>query len=200
MSDTSLAEVAALLRERNALDARLGQILGRPPEKGHLGEWIASQIFDIQLETSASHKAIDGRFRAGLLAGHTVNIKWFLKREGGLDMTESPDLDYYLVLTGPTTAALSSRGMTRPAVITAVYLFAAMQRASTTSRADPAGSSTCSASLGCTCNTSTKPPPGNHKTRSTYTDILTSSPVTSEPAHAATVRASSARMCPSRSP
>jgi hypothetical protein len=127
MSDTSLAEVAALLRERNALDARLGQILGRPPEKGHLGEWIASQIFDIQLETSASHKAIDGRFRAGLLAGHTVNIKWFLKREGGLDMTESPDLDYYLVLTGPTTAALSSRGMTRPAVITAVYLFAAMQ-------------------------------------------------------------------------
>jgi hypothetical protein len=127
MSDTSLAEVAALLRERNALDARLGQILGRPPEKGHLGEWIASQIFDIQLETSASHKAIDGRFRTGLLAGHTVNIKWFLKREGGLDMTESPDLDYYLVLTGPTTAALSSRGMTRPAVITAVYLFAALQ-------------------------------------------------------------------------
>jgi hypothetical protein len=127
MSDTSLAEVAALLRERNALDARLGQIVGRPPEKGHLGEWIASQIFDIKLETSASRKAIDGQFRTGLLAGRTLNIKWFFKREGGLDMTESPDLDYYLVLAGPATPALSSRGMTRPAVIAAVYLFDAAQ-------------------------------------------------------------------------
>jgi hypothetical protein len=123
MNEEALAEVAELLRERNAVDARLAQIIGRPPEKGHLGEWIAAQIFDIQLETSASSKAIDGRFRTGPLAGRTVNIKWFLKREGGLDMTESPDLDYYLVLAGPTTAALSSRGMTRPAVITAVYLF-----------------------------------------------------------------------------
>ncbi len=42
-------------------------------------------------------------------------------------MTESPDLHYYLVLAGPTSAALSSRGMTRPAVIAAVYLFDAMQ-------------------------------------------------------------------------
>jgi hypothetical protein len=127
MTDTSLAEVAALLRERNAVDARLAHIIGRPPEKGHLSEWIAAQIFDIDLETSASHKAIDGQFRSGALAGRTVNIKWLLKREGGLDLTESPDLHYYLVLTGPTTAASSSRAMTRPAVITAVYLFDAVR-------------------------------------------------------------------------
>ena len=82
MSDTSLAEMAALLRERNALDARLGQIVGRPPGKGHLGEWITSQIFDIQMETSASRRATDGQFRTGSLAGRTVNIKWFFKREG----------------------------------------------------------------------------------------------------------------------
>jgi hypothetical protein len=127
MTDTSLAEVAALLRERNSVDARLGCIIGRPPEKGHVGEWIAAQIFDIELETSASHKAIDGRFRSGALAGRTVNIKWLLKREGGLDLTESPDLHYYLVLTGPTAAAGSSRAMTRPAVITAVDLFDAVR-------------------------------------------------------------------------
>jgi hypothetical protein len=35
----------------------------------------------------------------------------------------------FLVLAGPTTAALSSRGMTRPAVIAAVYLFDAARLA-----------------------------------------------------------------------
>lgn len=36
-----------------------------------------------------------------MLAGKTVNAKWYLKREGILDMTEAPKLDYYLVLAGP---------------------------------------------------------------------------------------------------
>jgi hypothetical protein len=74
-------------------------VLGRPPEKGHTSEWIASRIFDIAAETSAAHEAIDGRFRTGPLAGRAVNVKWLLKREGGLDVTVSPDLDYYLVFT-----------------------------------------------------------------------------------------------------
>jgi hypothetical protein len=34
---------------------------------GHLGEWIAAQVFDIELETSASRAAIDGRFKTGSL-------------------------------------------------------------------------------------------------------------------------------------
>jgi hypothetical protein len=126
MTDADLAAVAALLGERNVVDERLAVLLGRPPEKGHTSEWIASRIFDIELETSASHKAIDGRFRTGSLAGRTVNVKWLLKREGGLDLTESPDLDYYLVFTGPTAAAASSIGGTRPWIITAAYLFDAV--------------------------------------------------------------------------
>ena len=52
-----------------------------------------------------------------------MNIKWYLKREGLLDTTESAALDYYLVLTGPPSAALSSRGTTRPWCIQAVFLF-----------------------------------------------------------------------------
>jgi hypothetical protein len=36
---------------------------------GHLGEWIASVVFDIELESSASAKGIDGRFRSGPLRG-----------------------------------------------------------------------------------------------------------------------------------
>jgi hypothetical protein len=61
------------------------------------------------------------------LQGRTVNITWYLKREGALDTTESTALDYYLVLTGPRSPAVSSQGATRPWCIEAVYLFEARQ-------------------------------------------------------------------------
>jgi hypothetical protein len=50
-------------------------------------------------------------------------MKWYLKQERPLDMSESSVLDYYLVLTGPRSAALTSRGGTRPRRIDHVYLF-----------------------------------------------------------------------------
>ena len=89
---------------------------------GHAGEWIASRLFDIELETSASAAAIDGRFRSGPLAGRTTNVKWYLKREGLLDMTKSSALDYYFVLAGPKATARDERTV-RPWRIDAVYLF-----------------------------------------------------------------------------
>jgi hypothetical protein len=123
----SLARAAALLRERNEIDAELARLMHRPMTSGHLSEWIAAQVFDIELEASAVAAGIDGRFRSGPLQGGTVNIKWYLKREGALDTTESTALDYYLVLTGPRSQAVSSRGATRPWCIEAVYLFEARQ-------------------------------------------------------------------------
>jgi hypothetical protein len=127
MDERSLARAAALLRKRNAIDAELARLIQRPMTSGHLGEWIAAQVFDIELEASAVAAGIDGRFRSGPLLGRTVNIKWYLKREGLLDTTESTALDYYLVLTGPPSAAISSRGTTRPWCIEAVFLFDARQ-------------------------------------------------------------------------
>ena len=50
-----------------------------------------------------------------------------MKRTGLLDTTEFPDLDYYLVLTGPPSPAGSSRGISRPWCIQAVFLFDARQ-------------------------------------------------------------------------
>jgi hypothetical protein len=123
----SLARVAALLGERNAIDSELAELIDRPMTSGHLGEWIAAQIFSIELEPSAVAAGIDGRFLSGALQGRTVNIKWYLKREGVLDTTELAALDYYLVLTGPPSAAASSRGTTRPWCIQAVFLFDARQ-------------------------------------------------------------------------
>jgi hypothetical protein len=102
--DVELAELAALLRERNALDARLGRLLDRPASTGHIGEWIAARIFDIELETAANAAGIDGHSTTGPLASRTVNVKTYGKREGLLDMKSSSPLDYYLVFTGPKAA------------------------------------------------------------------------------------------------
>jgi hypothetical protein len=57
---------------------------------GHLGEWIASQIFDIQLEASAVTAAVDGRFRGGPLAGRSANVKWYLKKTSDAQGARSP--------------------------------------------------------------------------------------------------------------
>jgi len=127
VDEKALARAAALLRERNAVDGELARLIERPMTSGHLGEWIAAQVFDIELEPSAAAAGIDGRFRSGPSQGRTVNIKWYLKRDGILDMTESTALDYYLVLSGPLSAAASSRGTTRPWCIEAVFLFDARQ-------------------------------------------------------------------------
>lgn len=86
-----------------------------------------------------SAAGIDGHFRSGALQGRTANIKWYLKREGVLDSTDSPTLDYYLVLAGPPSMAVSSRGTTRPWCIQAVFLFDARQlRAEQTRKRAPA--------------------------------------------------------------
>ena len=133
--DRAVAEVAQLLRERNTLDHRLARITNRPMTSGYLGEWLAAKIFDIELEPSAVTQGIDGRFRSAPLEGCTVNVKWYLKREGLLDTTDCPELDYYLVLAGPPGSATSSQAGTRPWCIDAVYLFDAHQlRAQQTAR------------------------------------------------------------------
>jgi hypothetical protein len=60
---------------------------------------------------------------AGALAGHSVNVKWYGKQEGVLDLHARGAPDYYLALTGPAGSVSSSRGATRPWVIHFVYLF-----------------------------------------------------------------------------
>jgi hypothetical protein len=104
------------------IDVELARLINRPMTSGHLGEWIAAQILDIELEASAVAAGVDGRFRSGPLQGRTVDIKSYLKREGLLDVTESAALDYYLVLTGRRSPAVSSLGTTRSWCIEAVYL------------------------------------------------------------------------------
>lgn len=122
MSRDHLVRLGELLRQRNTIDAEITALINRPMTSGHLGEWIGARVFDIDLERSANATAIDGQFRTGPLQGKTVNVKWYLKREGILDMTTSEALDFYLVMTGPHGAAESSSGDVRPWCIHNVYL------------------------------------------------------------------------------
>ena len=127
MNLSEIRQVAELIRSRNAIDEQIGSIIGRPALTGHIGEWIAAQVFDIALEASASAKAIDGRFQSGPLTGKTVNIKTYGKREGLLDTCDDPSLDCYLVLCGPKATSMTSKGGTRPWCIASVHLFDAAE-------------------------------------------------------------------------
>lgn len=122
---SDLKRLAHLLHRYNAIGDAIAGVIGRPAERGHVGEYIAAHIFDIALERSARKRAYDGRFRAGALAGHTVNVKWYGKQEGVLDLHARGAPNYYLALTGLAGSAASSRGATRPWVIESVYLFEA---------------------------------------------------------------------------
>ena len=72
-----LQRLAELIRNRNSIERNIASITGRPALTGHTGEYIAANIFDIQLVESASEKGIDGHFNTGPLAGRSVNIKWY---------------------------------------------------------------------------------------------------------------------------
>lgn len=131
MNDLML--LVELLRERNALDERIAGLIRRPVTTGHIGEYIAANIFGITLENSASNRGYDGRFSDGPLAGSTVDIKCYTKQENILDLPKGTDLmpevlpNYYLVLTGAKLAAISSRGTHRPLVIESIFLMEAIK-------------------------------------------------------------------------
>jgi len=118
-----LERIADLLSKRNKIDFELSRIIGRPSQRGHLGEFIASNIFNIELEYSATEKGIDGVFLNEPLQGKTVNIKYYGKQEGILDIQLAHLADYYLVLTGPKSQPKTSRDDSRPLIISNVYLF-----------------------------------------------------------------------------
>jgi hypothetical protein len=116
-------QLADLIRERNDVAKRITELIGRPAQIGHVGEWIASKVFDIELEGSAVAKGIDGRFRSGLLRGKSVNVKFYAKQEGLLAIREDALPDYFLVLVGPRSKAMTSRGDARLWYIDSVFLF-----------------------------------------------------------------------------
>lgn len=122
-SDSSdIVRLAELVAARNAWESEVSTIIGRPALIGNIGEYVAACIFGIRLNESASHKANDGEFVAGPLAGRAVNIKWYSKQEGILDLAPGHP-DFYLVLAGPKPQTRPLGEHNRPWLIDAVFLF-----------------------------------------------------------------------------
>ena len=121
--DPSLQKLADLIQKRNRTAGEITELIGRPAQIGHVGEYLASRLFDIQLEDSAVAKGIDGHFRSGELAGRHVNVKFYGKREGILDLRLDAIPDFYLVMTGPKSSIGHSRGEARPWCVDYVFLF-----------------------------------------------------------------------------
>ncbi len=118
----NLIQLAELIKVRNSIGNDIAALIGRPAQIGHVGEYIASAIFNISLEESATHKGSDGYFIDEPLVGKSVNIKWYGKQEGILDINPNGIPDYFLVLTGPKSVAPTSRGSIRPWIIESVFL------------------------------------------------------------------------------
>ena len=120
-----LSKLALLLSKRNFIDEEIGAIIGRPASTGHIGEYIAAEIFNIELLESATEKGIDGLFKSGSpLENSSVNVKFYLLRHNSINISaEAPPPDYYLVLRGPTPKKESSRGSVYPLGISSIHLF-----------------------------------------------------------------------------
>ena len=124
MNTTALKQLAELLSKRNELGAEIARLIGRPAFDGHIAEFVGSEIFGIDLHSSAANRGFDGRFRDGQLAGKSVNIKWRGKNDGTLNLSPTvPPPDFYLVFAGATSSPGSSRGDDRPWLVDAAYLF-----------------------------------------------------------------------------
>ncbi len=121
--NTELSRLAELIRMRNSVEVDIARIIHRPASIGHLGEYIAAEVFGIELARSASNKGFDGWFRTGALVGKTVNVKWYARREGLLDINPTAIPDYYLILSGPKTSSMDKTTRARSWVIESVYLF-----------------------------------------------------------------------------
>ncbi len=118
-----LIKLSELIKDRNNIGAKISNVINRPAMIGHTGEYIASKIFNIHLEKSAVTKSIDGYFIDAPLKNRSVNIKWYAKQESLLDITPDFLPDFYLVMTGPKSQAMSSKGAIRPWLIEKVCLF-----------------------------------------------------------------------------
>jgi hypothetical protein len=51
-AETCLAELAGLLCSRNEIDRHIAGVIGRTATTGHIGEFVAAAIFDIELAAS----------------------------------------------------------------------------------------------------------------------------------------------------
>jgi hypothetical protein len=68
----SLERLAELLRERNRISTEIAALIGRLALNSHVGEYIASQVFDIELYDKENLEQ-----NTCALACPEIGVKWF---------------------------------------------------------------------------------------------------------------------------
>lgn len=121
MSD--LARLAELLHARNTVESNIANLLNCSANLSSVGEYIAANIFGITLIPSAQHSEFEGIFAHGQLAGKTVDIQWYPRREGFMNIHPQRSPDFYLVMAGPRQESSTTRALVNPWLITSVHLF-----------------------------------------------------------------------------
>ena len=120
---SNLKQLSSLLVRRNAIDEKITALIGRPAIRGHVGEWIAQEIFKVKagkIRESEGLRRPVYRRSAGRTDGECEVVR---QARGAARHQSSQRPGQYLVLTGPKAEATTSKGQTRPLVITEVFLF-----------------------------------------------------------------------------
>lgn len=120
---SNLSHLAELVRARNAVESNIANLLGSAVNLDTVGEFIAANVCGIRLIPSVQHNEFAGIFTNAALMGKTVDIRWYTRREGFLNVHTDPTPDYTLVLAGPKLDQNEARALVNPWIITSVYLF-----------------------------------------------------------------------------
>ncbi len=75
-----LSRLASLIKQRNVVGEQITAIVGQPALIGHVGEYIASCIFGIEMEHSAVAKGIDPDFPVTSGFQERESVQWWLRR------------------------------------------------------------------------------------------------------------------------
>lgn len=120
---SNLSRLADLVRARNTVESNIANLVGSGVNLTKVGEYIAATIFGITLLPSSHNFAFSGIFANAPLMGKTVDVQWYPRREGGLNVQTDPPPDYYLVLAGPKQESSTTRALVNPWLISSVHLF-----------------------------------------------------------------------------
>ncbi len=120
---SNLPRLAELLHARNTVESNIANLLGRSANLSTVGDYIAATIFNITLISSIQNGEFTGIFANQSLRGKTVDVQWYPRREGFLNVHAESTPDYYLVLVGPKQESSTARALVNPWLISSIHLF-----------------------------------------------------------------------------
>src|SRR5258708_17280287 len=118
-----LPRLADLLRARNTVESNIANLLGSGVNLNTVGVYIAATIFGITLLPFTRSSEFTGTFASQPLSGKTVDVQWYPRREGFMNVRAEASPDYYLVFAGPKQESSTARALVNPCLVSSLHLF-----------------------------------------------------------------------------